>query len=285
MKYFIGVDGGGTGTRVRVLDEHRTVIAEAKGTSSALAQGRQEAWKTILSTISRAFSDSGLEVPQLSECAIGMGLSGVNNQYWKNEFLLLNPGVKNLVVETDGLTTLLGAHGNNAGIIIALGTGSIGMSKDAHDQYRTVSGWGYPSGDEASGSWLGIMSLRYTEKVMDGRRKPSPLSDEVQSFVGPDAKSLLKWLSHAGPKEYASLAPFVFKHAEKDAFAMELIQQSLKDIEEMLLALDTSRTLPFSLCGSLGKKFVQFLPENIAKRHSPPKGDSADGALSLVVRK
>lgn len=282
MKYFIGVDGGGTGTRVRIIDEKNSIIGEAKGASSALVHGRSLAWTNIISTISQAFSDAKTTVPKLSECSVGMGLSGVNNHYWKNEFILLNPGFHQLVVESDGLTTLLGAHENRPGIIIALGTGSIGMSKDKNGNLKSVSGWGYPSGDEASGSWLGISALRYTEKVMDGRRVASPLSQDVQAHCGQDAKSLLKWLGSAGPKEFATLAPLIFQHSHHDQFARDLIDLAIKDIEEMLIALDSSFKLPFSLCGNLGMRFVDYLPQPLKSRHINPKGDSVDGALSLV---
>lgn len=283
MKYFIGVDGGGTGTRIRVWDQNLTRIAEAHGPSSALAQGISEAWRAIMTTLSKAFSDAGLSVPSVKECAIGMGLAGANNLYWKNEFLLMNPGFKKIIVESDGLTTLLGAHQGQAGVIIALGTGSVGMSKNDKGEIHSVSGWGYPSGDEASGSWLGIQALRYTEKVMDGRRSSSPLSLAVKKICGSTPDNLLDWLGRAHSKEYATLAPLIFEHLHHDAFAKELVNLALADIEEMLVALDSQKSLPFSLCGSLGLRFVSELPSHLVSRHRPPQGDSADGALKLLT--
>jgi len=282
MKYFIGVDGGGTGTRIRVWDQNLSQIAEARGPSSALAQGISEAWRAIMTTLSKAFSDASLSVPSVKDCSIGMGLSGANNLYWKNEFLLMNPGFKKIVVESDGLTTLLGAHQGAPGVIIALGTGSVGMSKNANGEIHSVSGWGYPSGDEASGSWLGIQVLRYTEKVMDGRRPSSPLSVAVKNICGSSPDNLLDWLGRAHSKEYATLAPLIFEHLHHDAFAKELVNLALADIEEMLVALDPQKTLPFSLCGSLGHRFVAELPNHLKSRHSVAKGDSADGALTLI---
>jgi len=283
MKYFIGVDGGGTGTRIRVWDQNHSQIAEARGPSSALAQGISEAWRAIMTTLSKAFSDSSLSVPSVKDCFIGMGLSGANNLYWKNEFLLMNPGFKKIVVESDGLTTLLGAHQGAPGVIIALGTGSVGMSKNAKGEIHSVSGWGYPSGDEASGSWLGIQALRYTEKVMDGRRTSSPLSIAVKNICGSTPDNLLDWLGRAHSKEYATLAPLVFEHLHHDNFAKELVTLALSDIEEMLIALDPSKSLPFSLYGNLGHRFVSELPTHLKNRHSEPKGDSADGALTLIT--
>jgi len=155
-KYFIGVDGGGSGTRVVVATPDLKILAQAEGPPSALGQGIKEAWRAIMDSIALAFSNSKLNVPMLSECAIGLGLSGANNIIWKNEFYLHNPGFKKIIIDTDGFTSLLGAHIGLPGVIVAVGTGSVGMVLKKNGERENVSGWGFPSGDEASGAWLGL---------------------------------------------------------------------------------------------------------------------------------
>lgn len=287
ITYYIGVDGGGTGTRVKILDSQLKLIAQGHGASSALSQGVPQAWLAIQNTIAQAFGESSLPPPSLKECSIGLGLSGVNNKQWKEEFSKTNPGYKNIVIESDGITTLLGAHHGSAGIIIALGTGSIGMVKHTSGEIHSVSGWGYPSGDEASGSWLGIQALRYTEKVMDGRKASSPLSQLIKKKCGESPQALLHWLGDAKQKEYATLAPLVFEAATShdDSFAKQLINDALIDIEEMIVTLDQTQKLSFALCGKLGEAFIPFLPQKLATRYKAPKGNSIDGAIMLATGK
>lgn len=287
ITYYIGVDGGGTGTRVKILDSQLKLIAQGHGASSALSQGIPQAWLAIQNTIAQAFGETSLPPPNLKECSIGLGLSGVNNKQWKEEFSKTNPGYKNIIIESDGITTLLGAHQGSAGIIIALGTGSIGMVKHMTGEIDSVSGWGYPSGDEASGSWLGIQALRYTEKVMDGRRKPSPLSQLIKNKCGESPQALLHWLGDAKQKEYATLAPLVFEAviSHDDSFAKQLINDALIDIEEMIVTLDQTQKLSFVLCGKLGEAFIPFLSQKLATRHKAPKGNSIDGAIMLATGK
>ncbi len=279
-KYYIGVDGGGTGTRLKIMDTTGALITQGNGPASALSLGVEKSWQVIVKTLNECIKDI-----KLSECYLGAGISGMNNSSWKKEFLLANPGFSKVVAKADGFTTLLGAHNDNPGVIIALGTGSIGMSKDISGKIHSVSGWGYPAGDEASGSWLGIQSVRYTEKVLDGRVKASPLSKLIKEKCGKSSNEFLKWLGLATQTDYASLAPLVFSVQNEDLFAKELIEKALADIEQMIEALDKTKLLPVVMCGKLGEQFLPHLPEHISKRCTSGIGSSVDGALMLIKDK
>jgi len=279
-KYYIGVDGGGTGTRLKIQDSSGVLIAMGKGSASALSLGIDKSWQAIVEILNECIKDI-----RLNECYLGAGISGMNNSSWKKEFLLANPGFLKVVAKADGYTTLLGAHNDKPGIIIALGTGSIGMSKDLSGKIHSVSGWGYPAGDEASGSWLGIQSVRYTEKVLDGRVKASLLSNLIKENCGKSSNEFLKWLGLATQTDYASLAPLVFSVHNDDLFAKELIAKALIDIEEMILTLDKTNLLPVVMCGKLGEQFLPYLPEHISRRCISGIGSSVDGALMLIKDK
>jgi glucosamine kinase len=282
FKYFIGVDGGGSGTRVIVAGPDRLPLATAEGAPSALGQGIEKAWRSILDTIALAFANGKIPAPMLSECAIGLGLSGANNIIWKNEFYFRNPGFKKIVIDTDGFTTLLGAHLGASGAIVAVGTGSVGMVLKPSGERENVSGWGFPSGDEASGSWLGLKACELTQKAIDGRRLHSPLSLAVQNFCGKTPNAFLTWLGNAQQNAFAQLAPLVFQSADTDNEALELLRDAGLEIAEMVKTLDPNSELPLSICGRLGEALIPYLPEDIKKRNQKAKGDSTLGALHLV---
>jgi glucosamine kinase len=286
-KFFIGVDGGGTGTRIIIQNENGEFITGHEGQPSALSLGIDNAWKAIIETISIAFAKSKITIPMLSECAIGLGLSGVNNIYWKNEFLLKNPGFKNIAVDTDGYTTLLGAHGGKPGSIVALGTGSIGMILTENNSRKYVSGWGYPSGDEASGAWIGLHAVRLAEKVLDQRKAPTELTTRILKTCGNSTDELLSWLSRANQNNFAKLAPIVFDCAKSevnDLDAIELLKNAGLEVEKMVLALDPNLQYPFSICGRLGEALIPFLTNQIKRINRQPESDSTHGALLLIKR-
>lgn len=284
-KFFIGVDGGGSGTRVIVADSDLNIITRAKGPPSALGQGIDKAWKAILETIALAFTQVNINVPMLSEIAIGLGLSGVNNVLWKNEFMLRNPGFKNIILDTDGFTTLLGAHRHQAGVIVAIGTGSVGVVYKNDGTRQTVSGWGYPAGDEASGAWLGLLASSITQKCLDGRRPKSPLADEVLKYCEGSGKDFLSWLGEANQNSFAKLAPLIFKVKDIDPQALELLTNAGMEITEMVLALDPNLELPLSICGRLGEELIDYLPPKIKSRHTKAQSDSTEGALLMIYEK
>ncbi len=284
IKYLVGVDGGGSGTRIIVTDKKLKILASATGEPSALGQGIEKAWRSILDTLSRAFHYGNLPVPRLSECAIGLGLSGANNIIWKNEFYLRNPGFKNIVLDTDGFTTLLGAHGGKSGVIVAVGTGSVGMLLDSNLNRKDVSGWGFPAGDEASGAWLGLKAAALTQKTIDGRRSHSTLSELVLNFCGKEPAQFLNWLGNAGQNSFAQLAPLVIQAEKSDPEARSLLVSAGLEIELMTKALDLNSQYPFSICGRLGEALIPYIPSSLQKRHKAPDGDSTIGALLLLTR-
>ena len=109
IEYLIGVDGGGTGTRVVVAQPDGTVLAKGQAGPSALGQGIAPAWHNIVQAIEAAFLSFGRETPAWSVCAMGAGLSGINHRPWADAFQAQNPGFAKLVLDTDAHTMLLGA--------------------------------------------------------------------------------------------------------------------------------------------------------------------------------
>lgn len=283
-KYLIGVDGGGTGTRIIVASPDQKILAIAEGAPSALGQGIEKAWRAIMDTLALAFAKSNIPVPMLSECAIGLGLSGANNVIWKNEFYLRNPGFKKILIDTDGFTTLMGAHGGNPGVIVAVGTGSVGMVLKTNGERESVSGWGFPAGDEASGAWLGLRAASLTQKAMDGRRPHTALTEAVTNYCGRTPDEFLAWLGEARQNAFAKLAPLVFQSADKDADAKKLLTKAGEEIAMMVRTLDPKNEYPLSICGRLGEALIPFLPDDIKARNQKAQGDSTIGALTLIAQ-
>lgn len=284
IKYYIGIDGGGSGTRVVVADPlDLKILASAEGAPSALGQGIEKAWRAIMNTVAQAFANGHMNVPMLSECAIGLGLSGANNIIWKNEFYLRNPGFKKIFIDTDGYTTLLGAHGAKPGVIVAVGTGSVGMVLKPEGVRQSVSGWGFPAGDEASGAWLGLKAAALTQKTFDHRKLPTPLSESIKNYCGTSPEQFLHWLGNAQQNAFAQLAPLIIATAHNDSEAYELLIKAGKEIQEMVHTLDPMGVLPLCICGRLGEALIPYLPNDIKQRHLPPQGDSTVGALHLIA--
>jgi glucosamine kinase len=166
-----------------------------------------------------------------------------------------------------------------------VGTGSVGLARRADGSYRSVGGWGFPSGDEGSGAWLGLHAANLAQQRCDGRLIDSPLADAVLQACGGTPEALLEWCCQAGQAEFASLAPQVFACAGQDPLAAALLTQALHCMEQMLQALDPATELPLALMGSIAQLLAPRLVPATQARVVPPRGDAMDGALSLLSRK
>jgi glucosamine kinase len=159
-QYLIGIDGGGTGTRARLTDANGFDLSQGSAGPSSLMYGAEQAWKSIFIAIRQAFFNANLAIPPLNQIVVGCGLAGVNNKPWAADFAAKNPGFAGLVLDTDAGTTLLGAHQGEPGVVIALGTGSVGEVMMADGSRREVGGWGsLPAMKRVAHGWVCAPSI------------------------------------------------------------------------------------------------------------------------------
>lgn len=282
IDYLIGVDGGGTGTRVRIARAGGQEIAQAQGGPSGLAHGIGNAWQAINDAVAAAFMSAGVTLPPRSRVAIGLGLAGVHNKEWAAQFVAANPGYAALRLETDGFTTLMGAHQGQPGAIVAIGTGSVGQVLLPTGEQREVGGWGFPAGDEASGGWMGLRAINHIEQVLDGRTPHSAFAQQVIDACGGNRDAIQVWLGKATQTAYASLAPVVLAHAAGNATARQILTDAGAEVATIARALDPAAELPLALCGGLGQALRAYLPPGLLARTVAPHGDAASGALRMI---
>src|SRR5437868_15286759 len=99
IEFLLGVDGGGTGTRVLLARRDGGVIGRGTAGPSALARGISSAWAEIGRAVSLAFADAGLANAAPASCALGAGLSGANHRPWHLAFVQANPGFARLELQ------------------------------------------------------------------------------------------------------------------------------------------------------------------------------------------
>lgn len=280
--FTIGIDGGGTGTRAVLADRHGSELAQGRGGPSGLGLGIERAWASIGAACADAFTRAELAF-DWSQCALGCGLAGVNNGAWLAAFRAQAP-LDALAIESDAYTTVVGAHGGAPGLIVALGTGSIAAALDAAGDCRIAGGFGFPSGDEASGAWLGMRALAYAQQALDGRVPRDTFAGALLAETGAhDRDALVQWSCDANQTIYARLAPIVFAHRDHP-YAAALIAQAGDEIGKMIDALDPRQALPVALCGGLADALAPAVPARHAARLRAPLDDSAHGALRLALQ-
>lgn len=282
IEYLIGVDGGGSGTRVRLARADGVELAQGHAGRSGLMHGIAAAWAAVDAAVQQAFAGAALARPAPQRIAIGLGLAGVHNTQWAAAFLREAPDYGALALDNDALTTLLGAHQGRPGAIIALGTGSVGEVLRADGSRNQVGGWGFPSGDEAGGAWIGLRAAAHMQQVLDGRACGGAFAQAVINACGGARDAIQVWLADAGQTGFAQLAPLVLAHAASDASAHAIAEEAGRQVALLAAALDPAAELPLALCGGLAAPLQCYLPAALVARLVAPHGDAAAGALALI---
>ncbi len=96
-------------------------------------------------------------------------------------------GVRRLALAADAVTAYAGALGVRPGVVVAAGTGLIGLGTDLTG-WRRVDGWGHLLGDLGSGAWIGRAGMEAALCAFDGRPGGSPaLLERLEAVLGPVA--------------------------------------------------------------------------------------------------
>jgi glucosamine kinase len=282
VRYVIGIDGGGTGTRARLTRTTGEILGSAHAGPSALGQGVKQAWDNVSRTIEASFHLANVRNWRPEECAVGLGLAGAIVANYHRDFMQMAHRFARVELASDGYTMLLGAHGGRPGAVVAAGTGSIGEALRDDGTHISVGGWGYPVGDEGSGAWIGMRAMREAQLASDGRAPAGSLVHAIWGVAGASRDALLRWGEHAGQHAYAALAPLVFDTAATDSKATQLLGDAARALDDIALALDPHGRLPLVVSGSIGARLQHRLAASIRARLVEPAGDAIDGALRLI---
>ncbi|MBE6120504.1 MAG: hypothetical protein E7189_08760 [Erysipelotrichaceae bacterium] len=170
MKYFLGIDGGGTKTHFLCMNENKEICLDfTRSTVHVLQVPTEVSIKILSEAIQYVKETLCCSEHDLNIC---FGLAGYgNDSLLKNKILnicSISAGGSFYCIYNDAQIALEGALNGEDGILMIAGTGSIALSKQ-HGNYRRCGGWGYLLGDEGSAYWIGKELLNSYTRQCDGR--------------------------------------------------------------------------------------------------------------------
>lgn len=243
----IGVDGGGSKTRVIVADEQGTKVGEVVGPGSAVKPGfAEQSADVIVATINDALASC--EMMHVMPKVLCVGVAGAGNDAERQALWQALAGrevAEEVVVHPDYSIALDDAFAEGPGILLISGTGSAAFGRGPAGQSARCGGWGPMCGDEGSGAWIGRRALSVVTASADGREPETALVGAVLTAAQVnEPRDLIAWANEATPAIFASLAPVVSSVADSgDLRANALISLA---VEELVLHV---RTLARSLFG------------------------------------
>ena len=276
----LGVDGGGTRCRVRLCASSGAVLGEAAGGPANIRMGLEQGFSAVLHATSRCLEQAGLssrDFPRIIACLALAGASEPGElraaQNYEHPF-------GRAFVTNDAHAACVGAHAGGDGGVIVVGTGTVGWAELKGRHFR-VGGWGMPVSDEGSGAWLGCEALRRVLWAHDGRIAWTELLSALSRQFQSDPHAIVRWSSHAAPRDFASLAPVIVEHAG-DRAADELMELAGAHIDALAARLLSFGVERLALAGGLAPYIEPRLCDATRRVLVPPAGDALGGALQLA---
>jgi N-acetylglucosamine kinase-like BadF-type ATPase len=134
------------------------------------------------------------------------------------------------LVVNDALVALVAGAGDQPGVVIVAGTGSIAYGRNADGQAARSGGWGYLLGDEGGGFWIGRAALSAVVRQFDGRGPATQLTDLVlaQMKLGSPTELIYEIYERDIYRHtIAALAPLVQRAMDGgDAVAAEILKRA-----------------------------------------------------------
>lgn len=270
----IGIDGGGSGCRVALLQGDGAVVKASGGPANAFTD-TAEAAAEITRTVMAALAIAKLPDTALQDARICAGIAGCRLPGLAADLAAQLPFAARVV--DDSVIALRGALGADDGTLAMLGTGSFFL-RQTGSAHRHIGGWGFTLGDEGSGAWLGRRAVAQALEVADGRAPPDALADALLERLAPHPLIALRG---AGPVDYAALAPLVLDHA-RSPMGQRLIADSMAEVLRALTDLGHQPGEALVLSGGFGDALAPYLPKVLQVRLARPLGSPLEGALALA---
>jgi glucosamine kinase len=282
---FIGIDGGGTKTKVRVEHSDGQLIGQAVSGPSNIRLSVDKAWQSIFHAISEVLNSADISLEDKNyRFHVGMGLAGCEVADIRNDFLNRPHPFTTLELNSDAHTACVGAHGGKEGAIIIVGTGAVGYQIQAGKGTK-VSGWGFPHDDEGGGAWLGLEAVRLTFQWIDHRTERSPLVEDIFSYFNNNLEHFVSWSNRANSTEFAKLAPLVINHSQQEEIAaVRLMKKAAHAIDRVGVALAKTQTTPLrcSLFGGIAPFLEPWLSEELRETLVARESDANIGAVLMI---
>jgi glucosamine kinase len=298
--YYFGIDGGGTRSRMAIVDENLHVVAQVVGGSTNIYSVNHETvYKNLYSLVMNALETAGLTASSIyAGCLGSAGLfRPVEIELFTNYFhqILGNVPVK---LCSDGEILLCGGLLSLEGYCLISGTGSLALGRFADGQVVRSGGLGYMIGDEGSAWWIAHEALSRSLRSRENRDLSSTMLPSLLKACGvPKAEDLVEYVHHTATKaDIASLAPIVTNFAhDGDELAIDILSQAANEL--FLLVKSVVQRTPAISCKELvvaggvlehdefvleklTSKLQQDLPSLVI---SSPKGTALQGACIIAT--
>ncbi len=239
MPYYLGIDGGGSKTTCAVGDEVSLLVKVTVGPSNINRVGETRAREALHRAIREACAAAHIVPQEIQYTCVGVAGAGREENA---------SAVHNIVSEMiSGAIEVVGdmqiaraaAFGEEPGVIVIAGTGSIAYGRDGRGRTARAGGWGFTISDEGSAHWIGAAAVSALLRTIDqgedaqATAEASLLFSEMKAAWGLLSLNDLASAANAGSR-FAKLFPAILNSADAgDALAQRVLAQAGRELAQL----------------------------------------------------
>ena len=166
-EYFLGIDGGQSGTTAVIGDRAGRVVGWANAgpcNHVAATEARAKFLRVMRECITDAADRAGIPDNRFQSACFGMSGGPADKEALLRELI----DAEHWMVTHDAAIALAGATSGEPGIVAIAGTGSMVFGQNSRGEIARVGGWGYLFGDEGSGFDIARQALRAVMREHEG---------------------------------------------------------------------------------------------------------------------
>lgn len=179
MKYYLGIDGGGTKTVAAVADEMGNILLKQTGKSINFYSVGMDTARLNLKNL---IAESGITEFE----GVYIGCSALDGEADEELTARLCDGIinaKKIKLHSDVYIALKSVQNAQCPCVAVCGTGSMAIAQDEKGNTHITGGWGHTVGDEGSAYSIALSALKHCCKMCD-KGVNSPILCAAKEFFG-----------------------------------------------------------------------------------------------------
>ena len=250
MSVVLGIDGGGTRTRASIVQGSQLLAHAENGSIKRLRVGEQAAEANLRALLREVYVQAGLKA--VGAASVGVASASMPGTTEWITAVLRDFSAERTEVVGDEVIALDASFRGGPGILQIAGTGSNTIGRAPNGTRESAGGWSSRLGDEGSGYWIGVNSLRWALKAHD-REQPTRILEKVgQIWETPNLDDLINLGDSTPGPDFAALAPAIYELADAgDPVALAILDQAAADLVEFVLLVRAKLRRKHSIAGEV----------------------------------
>jgi N-acetylglucosamine kinase-like BadF-type ATPase len=309
MQYFVGIDGGGTKSRLVIGNSKGEKLFIAQGDSTNIfSVGLDKSFAALNDLINSSFAKYKIKISEVERiCVASAGLAREFELTEFKKFFSNNyPNLK-VIFTTDVMALMVGSLDDKDGICLISGTGSVAIGQNGKGQILRAGGFGWKLGDEGSASNIALEAVRRIIRSSENRDLQTNMTRAILNHFGlVKIEDTIKFFHnpYLDKATVASAASIVTDFARKgDLLAIDILQKGATELFNLVFSVQNRLTkIDNRILVTAGGVFehdeilkdffnMEIEKYNLEKgnkfgkiQQTLNKGNALDGALHIAIK-